>query len=77
MFADFPTDYGAIVERMEAVDPQAYARTRNYVNGAVSYLSPYISRGVLSTRQVYLSLRARGFDMNSAEKFISELAWRD
>lgn len=73
----FPTDYSEIVERMEAVDPQAYARTRNYVNGAVSYLSPYISRGVLSTRQVYLSLRARGFDLNSAEKFISELAWRD
>ena len=73
----FPTDYNEIIERMEAVDPQVYARTRNYVDGAVSYLSPYISRGVLSTRQVYLSLRARGFDLNSAEKFISELAWRD
>ena len=30
----------------------------------------------VSTRQVYLSARAR-FDLNSAEKFISELAWRD
>ena len=63
MSIHFPTDYNEIVKRMEAVDPQVYARTRNYVDGAVSYLSPYLSRGVLSTRQVYLSLRARGFDL--------------
>ncbi len=74
---EFPTDYASICARMHAVDPVAYARTRNYVDGAVSHLSPYISRGVLSTHQVYQSLRARGFDLSSAEKFISELAWRD
>lgn len=77
MAIEFPTRYEDIQARMHAVDPVAYARTRNYVDGAVSYLSPYISRGVLSTRQVYQSLRARGFGLQSAEKFISELAWRD
>jgi len=31
------------------IDPVAYGRTRNYVDGAVTRLSPYLSRGVLST----------------------------
>ncbi len=77
MAMEFPTQYEDILARMHAIDPVAYAQTRNYVDGAVSYLSPYISRGVLSTRQVYDSLRARGYSLQTAEKFISELAWRD
>ncbi|MFM8514514.1 MAG: hypothetical protein ACKOBI_12390, partial [Bacteroidota bacterium] len=34
------------------IDPVAYGRTRNYVDGAVTRLSPYLSRGVLSTSLV-------------------------
>ena len=73
----FPTDYQAILERIDSFDPIAYAKTRNYANGAVSQLSPYISRGVISTRVVYERLLKKGFKLYQMEKFVQELAWRD
>ncbi len=73
----FPTDYASILERIDSLDPVAYGRTRNYVDGAVSYLAPYISRGVISTRQVLDRTLARGYSVNKIEKFVQELAWRD
>ncbi|HSK12494.1 MAG TPA: FAD-binding domain-containing protein [Phnomibacter sp.] len=73
----FPAGYASILERINNIDPIKYASTRNFVNGAVTYLSPYISRGVISTRQVYESLKARGYQLQQMEKLVSELAWRD
>lgn len=73
----FPTDYDSILQRMMKIDPGKYAKTRNFLTGAVTYLSPYISRGVISTRQVYESLKARGYTQYQMEKMVSELAWRD
>lgn len=74
---NFPTDYPSIIARMEAVEPTVYGSTRNYVDGAVTYLSPYISRGVISAKQVYASILHRGFNTHHANKLIQELAWRD
>ncbi|MBT8292496.1 MAG: deoxyribodipyrimidine photolyase [Eudoraea sp.] len=73
----FPTTYEAIIERISLIDPVAYGPTRNYLDGAVSYLSPYISRGVISTNLVYRELMKRGFHPSPILKFIQELAWRD
>ncbi|GAB5539658.1 MAG: hypothetical protein Salg2KO_17610 [Salibacteraceae bacterium] len=73
----FPTDIESIYDRIERIDPVAYARTRNYKDGAVSQLSPYISRGVITTKQVFESLLNRGLPWSSIEKFVQELAWRD
>jgi deoxyribodipyrimidine photo-lyase len=73
----FETDYDAIAKQIEAIDPIHYAKTRNYINGAVTYLSPYISRGVISTKQVLNSVLERGFEISQIESFVKELAWRD
>lgn len=73
----FPTAYEHILERIEAVDPVKYGRTRNFQNGAVTRLSPYISRGVISTKQVMENVLARGHAFSTIEKFIQELVWRD
>ena len=73
----FPTRHNAIIDRLEQIDPEAYGRSRNFLNGAVTRLSPYISRGVLSTRQVLQSLERRSFEPLKIEKFVQELAWRD
>lgn len=73
----FPFSYTEILERIDQINVEAYAKTRNYKSGAVSYLSPYISRGVISTRQVYQHIRAKNIPFHKAEKFIQELAWRD
>jgi deoxyribodipyrimidine photo-lyase len=73
----FPTAYTAIQQRMSEIDPLTYGSTRNHINGSVTYLSPYISRGVISTRQVLKSVLSRGYPAQEIEKFIQELAWRD
>ena len=67
----------AIHERIDQIDPVAYARTRNFIDGRVSYLSPYISRGVITTRQVMEALIAKGYHLQNAEKFFQELAFMD
>lgn len=73
----FPTEFTAILDRIANVDPVGYGKSRNYIDGAVSYLSPYISRGVISTKFVYQQLLKRNFHPNTILKFIQELAWRD
>ncbi len=40
-------------------------------------MGPYISRGVITTREVYESIASRNFSWSDAEKFVQELAWRD
>lgn len=74
---DFPVSQKAIHERINAIDPEAYARSRNFKEGAVTYLSPYISRGYISTKQLFEIIMNRGLDWEKVEKFVQELAWRD
>lgn len=73
----FPAEYTAILERIEQVDPIRYGKTRNYIDGDVTYLSPYISRGVISVKQVKQIVLQKGYKPYQAEKFLQELAWRE
>lgn len=73
----FETSYQSILEQIDRIDPIAYSQNRNYVDGSVSYLSPYISRGVISTKFILDRLHERGFKMMEMGKFVQELAWRD
>lgn len=66
-----------ISDRINEIDPIAYAQTRNFSNGHVTYLSPYISRGVISGRQIIESIANNGFSSVQSEKLIQELAWRE
>lgn len=63
--------------RLTNLDPSGYARTRNFTNGAVSHLSPWIRHGALSLAEVRDAALNKVRDPAEAEKFISELAWRD
>jgi deoxyribodipyrimidine photo-lyase len=74
---NFPADIKSINQRLYDIKPISYCRNRNYIDGDVTLLSPYISRGVLSTKQVFNHLVDHEFDLNKIEKFIQELAWRD
>ncbi|MCT4582891.1 MAG: deoxyribodipyrimidine photolyase [Flavobacteriales bacterium] len=73
----FPTKIEAIYKLITDIDPIQYAKTRNFVDGAVTYLSPYISRGVISTKTIYDSLISKGYVPSEMQKFIQELAWRE
>lgn len=74
---DFPTNLAAVYQRLDHFDPVHYARSRNFIDGGVSYLSPYLSRGFISVPEVYFRLKNRGFSFPELEKFVQELAWRE
>lgn len=54
-----------------------YSATRNFKDGSVTKLSPYISRGVISTREVFDHVKTLGLTWFQVEKFVQELAWRE
>lgn len=73
----FPTDFASILTLLNNVDPVNYGKTRNFIDGSVTYLSPYISRGVLTLPQVRDAVLAKGYKPRQIEKFLQELAWRE
>ncbi|MDX1956961.1 MAG: FAD-binding domain-containing protein [Leptospiraceae bacterium] len=77
MIPKFETDYNSILKKLNKIDPIKYGSSRNYIDGSVTYLSPYISRGVISTRQVLKNVLSRGYTISKIESFVKELCWRD
>ena len=73
----FTVDYASILKKIEAINPVKYAHSRNYIDGQVNYLSPYISRGVISTKQVLASLQGKSYSFEQLEPLIQQLCWRD
>ena len=72
---DFPPTRQAALDRVEAIDPARYARTRNHLDGAVSRLSPYLTHGVVSVPEVIARLTERG--ARPDDKIVMEMAWRE
>ncbi len=73
----FETEYVKILNKIDLISPSKYGSTRNYVDGAVTYISPYISRGMLSTRQIFVSLATKGFTWQEVRYLVQQLAWRE
>jgi len=73
----FAADYKSILDKMDQIDPIRYGQTRNYIDGDVTFLSPYLSRGVISTKQVLKHVLDKGFEISQIEQFVKELCWRD
>lgn len=66
-----------IADQFLAIDPKQYGRLRNFVDGDVTKLGPYVSRGVISTREIWLYLLQRGHSFEVLFGFVQQLAWRD
>jgi deoxyribodipyrimidine photo-lyase len=64
-------------KRLKQLRPKQYAKTRNYFDGDVTYLSPYIRHGVISLAEIRDYALEQVDNPFDAEKFISELGWRD
>ena len=65
----------AAIKQLNQVDGIAYNRNRNFLNGAVTHLSPYLRHGCITLKEAFDHIQARyGI---TAEKLIFELAWRD
>jgi deoxyribodipyrimidine photo-lyase len=71
-----PPTRGAALTRIAKVQPAAYARTRNRLEGAVTGLSPYITHGVVTLREV-LAVVLQREPLDVQHKLVFELGWRE
>lgn len=76
MNANFPPTSASAHDRIAAIDATAYAKTRNFLGGAVTALSPYITHGFVPLPDIVAAVEAR-FSAEEAEKLISEFGWRE
>ncbi|MDB9487095.1 FAD-binding domain-containing protein [Dolichospermum circinale CS-537/01] len=75
--SNIPGGRKAAEEGLREIDPVAYAKTRNFLDGNVTKLSAYIRHGVLSLGEIREYVLKRVDNPNDANKLIQELAWRD
>ena len=76
MSALFPQSPEAAQARLDAVDPQAYARSRNHIDGAVTRLSPYLTHGLLTLPEAYRAIHTRT-PLEPQGKLVFEFGWRE
>ena len=72
----FNPTHQAAEQRLDAIAPATYARSRNALDGAVTGLSPYLTHGLLSLPQAARAVHSRhplGFD----DKLVFEFGWRE
>lgn len=61
---------------IDAIEPNAYAQTRNFLDGAVTRLSPYITHGIVSLPEVLSAVSARQ-PVHAQHKLVYEFGWRE
>ena len=76
MFDSLPPTRRAALAHIAHVRPAAYARTRNHLDGAVTGLSPYITHGVVTLREVLAGVLQRE-PLDVQHKLVFELGWRE
>ena len=62
--------------RIDALDVHEYERSRNFLDGHVSRLSPFLTHGITDVPEVIARLTARDA-LRGNDKFLFELAWRE
>ena len=70
-----PPTRSAALARVARVRPDAYARTRNHLDGAVTGLSPYLTHGLLTLRDVLAGVLLHE-PLPVQHKLVFELGWR-
>jgi len=76
MLDTFPATRQDALDRVSAVRPGDYARSRNAIEGAVTCLSPYITHGLVSLPEVLTAVAAK-HSLDVQHKFVFELGWRE
>jgi deoxyribodipyrimidine photo-lyase len=66
----------AALARAQRIRPDAYARTRNHLDGAVTGLSPYLTHGVLTLPELLAQVLER-HALPVQHKLVFELGWRE
>ena len=60
---------------IDDINPTKYAKTRNYLDGGVTKISPFISRGIIDTNRVIDILKNRHAQIR-CEGLFKQMAWR-
>ena len=76
LLTEFPPTRAAARARLDAVQLDEYERTRNFLNGAVTGLSPYITHGIVSLPEVLAGVAERQ-PLKVQHKLVFELGWRE
>ncbi len=64
------------LEKINAINLGAYARTRNALDGRVTQLSPYLTHGITDVPEIIARLSQKS-KVGWEDKFIFELGWRE
>ncbi len=67
----------AAKKALQKVKPKRYEKTRNFIKGDVTRLSPYLRHGVLSLREARDFVLGKVNNDEDAAKLINEFGWRD
>ena len=65
-----------LYSRIDKIDARAYDKTRNYLDGSVTWLSPFITHGIIDTTTVATRLLT-SYKPKQCYRFLFELAWRE
>ena len=63
------------LRRLEAIKPVSYSKNRNFLNGDVTHLSPYIRHGCITLAEAIQATKSKV--ASGADKLLFEFAWRD
>jgi len=63
------------LRRLKEIKPALYGKTRNYLNGDVTHLSPYLRHGCVSLSEAIVF--AKYESPPGSDKLLFEFAWRD
>lgn len=72
----FLCDYQELLSRIDAIDPRSYDVSRNYLDGSVTWLSPFVTHGIIDTALIAKRLLAR-HSAKQCNRLLFELAWRE
>ena len=61
--------------KLHSIDAMSYARNRNFINGAVTHLSPYIRYGCITLNETFFAVKTKFGTVG--ENLLMQLAWRD
>ena len=75
-FTYFLCNRDDLITRLGCIDPRRYDKTRNYLNGGVTWLSPFVTCGILSTQQI-ADVVLREYNAKICYRLLFELGWRE
>ena len=69
--------YNHAHEALNKIDPINYGKTRNFGDGKVTKLSPYVHHGIIDLNEIRNYALDKYSQSEQIIKFVQELAWRD